>query len=149
VRGYILRLGAWEAAGCEGQATPETENPSTCDPTKRGKPGHDAAGAAWRRAQRLGSPALGIIGKAAGHYIIYCPDHLVPYVHRGRLRIGSACTDSAWLPRCCIWATLFPGEPPAKLGSAIDLHAKPRMHSRFWSATPGATREIRVRRGDL
>jgi hypothetical protein len=108
---------------------------------KREKAGHDTAGAAWRRAQRLGSAALGIVGKAAGHYILDCPDHVVPYVHRGRLRIGSACTDSAWLPRCCIQVTLIPGEPPATHGSAINLHAMPpRMHSRFWSSTPGATR---------
>jgi hypothetical protein len=71
---------------------------------RKPRPGHCGSGA--ERAQRLGSAALGIIGKAAEHSVQFPPDPDPPSVHREPSRTRNPCTDSEWSLRCIIWLAL-------------------------------------------
>lgn len=100
------------------------------------KPWPEHCGSGVERAQRLGSAALGIIGKAAGHSILYPPDHDLPSVPRRPSRIRNPCTDLEWSSLCCIWLALNAEVPLPRRSFAAALHAS-RMHSRFLCKHPG------------
>lgn len=72
--GWNYRI-VWGEAACETGKTPSAGH------NKKTNPGHEMVGARQTRAQALGSPALGIVGKAAGVLILKAPELYLPRVH--------------------------------------------------------------------
>jgi hypothetical protein len=105
LRGNHLRRCVWSR--CDAWGRPLLKPGNRFHGAQNGRkprPGHCGSGA--ERAQRLGSAALGIIGKAAEHSVQYPPDPDPPSVHREPPRTRNPCTDSEWSLRCIIWLAL-------------------------------------------
>jgi hypothetical protein len=138
LRGNHLRRWVWSSGGAWGRPPLKPGNRfHGAQNGRKPRPGHCGSGA--ERAQRLGSAALGIIGKAAEHSLQSLPDHNPPFVHRESSWTRNPCTDSEWPLRCVSsgWRSTLESRRRCSALPAT-LHATPRMFSRFCAATSGA-----------